>query len=91
MPIIEIVGATTIAIIIFSEFLAAIGIAITLYKIYGVTRRFNSQPAVHHHHHYQNESDSEEHYSQSYDGTVDFEEVPDNEETQDHDEPITAI
>ena len=90
MPIIEIVGATTIAIIIFSEFLAAIGIAITLYKIYGVTRRFNSQPAVYHHHHYQNESDSEEYYSQSHDATVDFEEVPDNEETQDH-EPITAV
>ena len=83
MPIIEIVGATTIAIIIFSEFLAAIGIAITLYKIHGVTRRFNSQPAVHYHNHYQNEHGNDEDYSDSHDPAVDFEEVPDNEETQD--------
>ena len=78
MPIIEIVGATTIAIIIFSEFLAAIGIVITLYKIHGVTRRFNSQSAVHHHHHYQNDlgfGDDEE--TLSHDLGDDAEEVPD--------------
>ena len=51
MSIIEIIGASTIGIIIAVEFLAAIGIGITLYKIYGVSRRFNST-AVHHHHHY---------------------------------------
>ena len=51
MNILEILGATTIGIIVAVEFLAAIGIGITLYKIYGVSRRFNST-TVHHHHHY---------------------------------------
>jgi len=75
MPIIEIVGATTIAIIIFSEFLAAIGIVITLYKIHGVTRRFNTGPEVHHHHHYQSDLGlgDEDGYGE------DSQEVPDQE------------
>lgn len=52
MPIIEIIGSTTIGIIIVAEFFAAIGIAITLFKLYEVSRRFNPGPEVHHHHHY---------------------------------------
>ena len=50
MSILETIGSATLTLIIFVEFFAAIGIALTLYKIYGVTRRFNSTPVVHHHH-----------------------------------------
>ena len=38
MSIIEIIGTTTIGIIIVAEFMAAIGIAVALHKIYSVTR-----------------------------------------------------
>ena len=67
MNIIEIIGASTIGIIIATEFLAAIGIAITLYKIYGVTRRFNTGPEVHHHHHHYDNSqqDNKDEYDDS--------------------------
>lgn len=38
MSIIEIIGTTTIGIIIAAEFMAAIGIAVVLYKIHSITR-----------------------------------------------------
>lgn len=80
MPIIEIIGSTTIGIIIVAEFLAAIGIAITLYKIHEVTRRFNSGPEVHHHHHYQNDSGLGDEYEYGEDSQeVPGQEAPDQE------------
>jgi len=85
MPIIEIIGATTIGIIIVAEFFAAIGIALTLYKIYGVTRRFNAGPEVHHHHHYQSDlglGDIDTHDELAHDGhdeDEDAQEVPSQE------------
>ena len=85
MSIIEIIGASTIGIIIAVEFLAAIGIGITLYKIYGVTRRFNSTPVVHHHHYNEprHEHDVDTHddlVGETYDDDEeDAQEVPEQE------------
>ena len=83
MPIIEIIGATTIGIIIIAEFFAAIGIAITLFKLYEVSRRFNPGPEVHHHHHYQSDLGlgDEDGYGE------DSQEVPD-QETPDQERPF---
>tara|TARA_B100000035_G_scaffold154269_1_gene131385 strand:+ start:4053 stop:4322 length:270 start_codon:yes stop_codon:yes gene_type:complete len=89
MSIIEIIGASTIGIIIAAEFLAAIGIAITLYKIYGVTRRFET-PQVHHHHHYQNDlglGDIDTHDELVEDG-YDHDEDEDAEEVPNEERPF---
>mgnify|MGYP005996814583 CR=1 FL=1 len=90
MSIIEIIGASTIGIIIAAEFLAAIGIAITLYKIYGVTRRFNTGPEVHHHHHYQSDlglGDIDTHDELVEDG-YGYEEDEDAQEVPDEERPF---
>lgn len=77
MPIIEIIGSTTIGIIIVAEFFAAIGIAITLFKLYEVSRRFNPGPEVHHHHHY-NEP-RYDHEVDTHGDDDDTQDVPDQE------------
>ena len=87
MSILETIGTATITLVIFVEFFAAIGIALTLYKIYGVTRRLNAGPEVHHHHHYQSDlglGDIDTHDELAHDGHDDDEdedaqEVPDFE------------
>ena len=84
MSILETIGSATITVIIFAEFFAAIGIAITLYKIYGVSRRFNSTSVVHHHHYnearHEHEVDThDELASEAYDDEEDAQEVPEQE------------
>ena len=79
MPVIEIIGATTIGIIIVAEFFAAIGIAITLFKLYEVSRRFNQGPQVHHHHYSEPRYDHEVDTHDEDEGGDEQEETPSQE------------